>query len=83
MTNEEAIKKLKEAICYTPYRYGEAFEMAIEALKKQIPKKPSLYTTEFPSCCRVTKCSTCGKEFGFNYGFNYCEDCGQAIDWSE
>lgn len=35
MTNEEAIKKLKEAICYTPYRYGEAFEMAIEALEHQ------------------------------------------------
>lgn len=33
--NEETIKKLKEAICYTPYRYGEAFEMAIEALEHQ------------------------------------------------
>lgn len=39
MTNEEAIKKLKEAICYidpnVSISYAEAFEMAIEALKNE------------------------------------------------
>ena len=51
MTNEETIKKLKEAICYTPYRYGEAFEMAIEAL-------------EFQS--KIVRCKDC-KYFHFHH----------------
>ena len=44
MTNEEAISTIKIAMAevewYYPMKYAEAFEAAISALEKQIPKKP-------------------------------------------
>ena len=44
MTPEEAIKTIRVAIAEVewdyPMNYAEAFEVAIEALEKQIPKKP-------------------------------------------
>lgn len=51
----------------------------IEALEKQIPKKPRITlhgTTGYNTVC---KCATCG---GFVGSGNYCHTCGQAIDWS-
>ena len=67
----------------------EALEMAVKALEKQIPKKPTKlvsklligegWTYKCPTCC-----SACGEnkyhpevtqdEF-------YCTQCGQALDW--
>ena len=58
----------------------ECFEALIE---KQIPKEPDMYVTKFPHCCNVSKCPTCGQEFGFNDDFNYCENCGQRLKWGE
>ena len=49
---------------------------AIEALEKQIPKK-------------VTKsvCPSCHRIFLFRHGErrkgDYCDNCGQALDWSD
>ena len=49
---------------------------AIVALEKQIPKK-------------VTKsaCPSCNRIFLFRHGEkrkgDYCDNCGQALDWSE
>lgn len=44
MTPEEAIKTIQVAIAEVeweyPMNYSVAFEMAIKALEKQIPKKP-------------------------------------------
>lgn len=52
---------------------------AVKALEKQIPRKP----IEDGYFDRPCVCPECGQEFGFNSGFKYCENCGQAIDWSD
>lgn len=86
MTNEEAIKELKEDRALYESDIVEAgdgtpegqlmlaIDMAIEALEKQIPKKLKddgwLY------------CPICGRDVLLDR-FNYCPDCGQDLDWSE
>ena len=58
-----------------------AYDMGIEALEKQIPKKPVLDVI-FPSGLKWYFCPTCGKNgiVGIN---KHCSDCGQALDWSD
>ena len=78
MTAKEAIKTIKVAIAEDkweyPLDYSIAFETAIEALEKQIPKKLKgdgwLY------------CPICGRDVLMDR-FDYCPDCGQALDWSD
>ena len=58
----------------------KAFDLAISALEKQIPKKPR------KTRCALM-CSTCGHkitEIGCKKLHRlYCKKCGQAIDWSD
>ena len=79
MKPQEAIEIMKIAIAEVewdyPIDYPVAFEEAIKALEKQIPKKPSqdsvgLYY--FPTC------PNCHKELE-SYD-HHCE-CGQCLDW--
>lgn len=49
----------------------------LEALEKQIPKKP-LNTKD-----KAGICPTCGNYICFAWHETACGDCGQAIDWSE
>lgn len=83
MTNEEAIKILKEnretyqAFINQGYEDNEdikrvllALDMAVEALEKQIPKKKK----------KRNECPECGYSYAFE---EYCPNCGQAIDWSD
>lgn len=64
----------KIAICKT----------AIEALEKQLAKKPieinDAYTPKIGEF-RVAKCPNCGKEVSDR--FDVCLECGQKLDWSE
>ena len=59
----------------------KTYELAIEALEKQIPKKPfqdkDIYGTKY------LLCRECSKILSF-VGFvaRYCPDCGQKIDWN-
>ena len=88
MTPQGAIEIIKIAIAEVewnyPMEYAEAFENAIEALKKQIPKKVEL--TE--DCCI---CPCCRFDMMGVYDFTdkdtkdpaYCPECGQALDWSD
>ena len=67
----------------------EAIQIAIEALEKQIPKKPEYEGDGYADGELVydyAKCPICGH--GFEYGINdwgceYCSDCGQKLDWSD
>ena len=86
MTTEQAIKELKSdrelygsEIVYAGDGTPEgdlmlALDMGLAALEKQIPKKPKddgwLY------------CPICGRDVLLDR-FNYCPDCGQALDWSD
>lgn len=84
MTYKQAVHVLKIG----PYsNYSEetiaALEIAIEAVKVQIPQKPLHIHKNY-------YCPVC-KEKGWimwddavpNDFDNYCRQCGQAIDWSE
>ena len=95
MTNEEAIKILEVAKAETewiaPLEYQGAFEMAIEALEKQIPKKPTEATDHaWGIPCRQAVCPECDCYLGQIHFIGdgqrkiaYCERCGQAVDFSE
>ena len=93
MTNKEAIEQLRERLAITDYRqqipeYYEAIELAVEALEKQMPKKP-IYSdyddNGFGDVIPYTaKCPVCGYEFDFGtWNENHHCICGQALDWSE
>lgn len=78
MTNEELCEIMDNSNFMIDS--NNKYDMKIlEILNKQVPKKPikDCYF-DIPNVCPV-----CGQEFGFNSGFKYCENCGQALDWSE
>ena len=89
MTYEEAIKNINalNAVCGKKDFYDAEFEsalaLAIEALEKQIPKKPLHMHKNY-------YCPIC-KEDGWmlwddaipNDMDKYCGKCGQAIDWRD
>ena len=98
MTESEAIKKLKDilgectesevAVCYVTDVDAPALEMAINALKKQIPKKPTpidyekymdtvknaLFLKGAYWCPNCKHVVKCG---------TYCSDCGQKLEWNK
>ena len=64
--------------CYSQGNFGnqkEAFQIAINALEKQITKKP----TKDKYVPELDFCPECGTEVT---NCNYCSLCGQKIDWS-
>lgn len=84
MEIEEAISIINEQInCGNfPAKTLEAFLMSINALKRLEPMKmPGTYTDY--------KCAVCGRRIRSGNGSssftrdNFCQRCGQAIDWSE
>ena len=95
MTNEEAIKELKEDRALYESDIVEtgdgtpegqlllALDMAIEALEKQIKKKPreAVQSGFFwcPACSKAIKMRIEGSKINISY----CPFCGQALDWRE
>ena len=58
-------------------------EMAIEALEKQIPKKPT-EVDEREVGWIAFMCPTCNTAvIGQPYRPNNCKHCGQKLDWSD
>ena len=93
MKVEEAIKILQvskaEIEWSAPLDYQDAFNIAIEALKKQIPVKPLRRRTTFDRSINKLYCPVCKKYLGYenyrtrsvsNQSGDYC-DCGQKISW--
>ena len=91
MTENEAIIEFQQNIDL-PFGSNvsdEASEMAIKALKKQIPKKPKEYEDKFYAC------PICGNVLMHKWkkyntelmdksnGLPYCLSCGQKLDWSD
>lgn len=73
-----AIRHIESAADVDPW----ACEIAVEAMKKQIPMKmPGSYTDY--------RCAVCGRRIKSGKGSssfvrdNFCQRCGQAIDWEE
>lgn len=56
----------------------EAYQDAVEALEKQILKKPIKHGIKFAP---IYECPSCG--YIDVYGQEHCDNCGQKLDWSE
>ena len=95
MTFERALKELKRQVKYwkngIPFAYKmQPLEVAVSALEKQIPMKPDYWGDGFDDDGNIiydqAKCPVCGHDFeyGINeWGSKFCQDCGQALDWSD
>ena len=99
MTKNEAIKNLKDilgectesekAVCYVTSVDAPALGMAINALEKQIPKKPEYEAGGYADGELVydyAKCPICGHDFEYginDWGCEHCSNCGQKLDWSD
>ena len=92
MTNKEAIKTINIAAAEVewdyPMDYQVAFEMAIDALEKQVQKKPIKTkiatlnkSPEAISWESIHCCPRCKSNLVSQY--KYCPQCGLEIDWSE
>ena len=87
MTASEAIEALKKMNLKPTHPFNEARNKAVEALEKQIPKKPYEETIATEDGYLAKKrsffywCPNCF--YHLNENQNYCDDCGQALDWSE
>ena len=77
---ECAIRHIESSLDVDPW----AREIAVDAMEKQIPKKPN-YKEEDRFAKELfavyTYCPACKKEVGVDD--MYCVCCGQAIDWTE
>lgn len=79
MTREEAViwqEAFKRTYGNFPPEATEACDMAIEALEKQIPKKP--YNDNENGVYEKEYCPTCHRSLFPNE--HHCK-CGQAITW--
>lgn len=85
MTESEANTILKTEIVHHPECsiFAEALGLAIQALEKQIPKKPIKSKKQVVRYVNTYYCPTC--ELGIT-GTNiakWCYHCGQKLDWSD
>lgn len=64
---------------------NEAVKAAIEALERQIPKKPMNVMRNHYENLAWDKgdCPCCGSKNTSDLAINYCRSCGQALDWQE
>ncbi len=70
------------------FEVGFDFDRAIEALEKQLPKKPTYegdgYAPDGTFVYDTWECPNCGEYYEVDYDdYDYCPKCGQRIDWSE
>ena len=103
MTNKDAISLIKPIAdssmnadrigLFEPKPITTALYMAIDALEKQIAKKPRITHLEYlyngeEKTADLTHCPICFEHMGYfdsllNKWVSYCDRCGQAIDWSD
>ena len=73
--------------CYSQGNFGnqkEAFEISIQAVEKQIPKKVQLRHIRKFDGFDDGECPACGQSVSRDCDWtdNFCPDCGQKLDWS-
>ena len=83
---EQVVERLKEA---SYERFGnDGMGIAIQALEKQIPKKPTYegdgYAPDGTFVWDEWLCPCCGKRYEVDYDdYDFCPNCGQKLDWSD
>lgn len=86
MTNEEAKQHIEhqEVLDQEIDIDSLALDMAVVALEKQIPKKPHSITFSDVGQVELLPVGFCPNcRFGVEAGMNYCNYCGQALDWTK
>ncbi len=97
MRISEAIRRVEIAFGYSTSIHDdwkqdeEAEKIAIEAMKKQIPMMVTGHKHIYPNEYGVTmveiECPNCGSCFEFEslrcYEPEYCDECGQKLDWED
>ena len=90
MTNQEAIKRIKEHIAIHKYREShainivEALEMAVSALEKQIPRELIAEGDGYADGSMVYDifyCPSCDHRMEEDEVEDYCPNCGQRLCW--
>ena len=97
MIENEAIELFKERLTLIKEHYAEevkdneeALEIGIQALEKQIPKKP-IFNYNLSDTSSVFHCE-CGNTIKVSHDIgimnnnnapNYCSKCGCKFDWSD
>lgn len=97
MSAKDAIEQIRKNICQEKSAqrlcrdncvHGPeycAYSLAIEALEKQIPKKPDLWGDGYSNGHLVYDtgtCPKCGADYEVDYEeADYCGSCGQRLDW--
>ena len=92
MTPQEAITLVKECgFNIETTKHFECEKVVLNALEKQIPKKPTPHKVEggkikigngwWCEGTTVHKCPNCNEFISRTY--KYCYKCGQALDWSD
>lgn len=95
MTINEAINIISaaqgECEWNAPLDYQNAFDIALEAMQKQVPKK-AYYNqptkvkafdgeSQMVAIFDCVPCPVCGKWIVSNIRHKFCQYCGQALDW--
>lgn len=87
MTNEEALnhaKQLLEEENWERRSYGKEYtELCASVLEKQIPKKPHSITFSDVGQVKLLPVGFCPNcRFGVEASMDYCNYCGQKLDWA-
>ena len=83
MTEQEIIDKLNENNDFFNFGAIEPYKTIINALKKQIAKKPIWIERSFT---KFQICPSCSNAEHYKHVWKqekYCVDCGQKLDWSD
>ena len=88
MTEAEALEIFKDGLLIENKipLIAPAYELAINALEKQIAKKPTEVDERIEEDYYYLSflCPNCGGSVtGQPYRPDYCKHCGQKLDWSE
>lgn len=68
---------------YLGHVEDENMDLMYELAEKASPMKPENVFLEQDNDYNEWCCPRCGKRYRNSYQWNYCSDCGQAIDWSD
>ena len=90
MTEQEAIMIIEnerpscgKKIEFTEEEKYEAYSMAIQALEKQIPKKPVKSEKQVVRYANTYYCPICNLGITGTNIAKWCYHCGQKLDWSD